>query len=332
MFLKSLSKYQPVNLLIFILLGFIFWLKTFINSDTPGILNDSNPMPFYLWIVQNIGSIHFAFITKGIAFILVLLQGLLIIGVINQYNLIGMRSYLPGIIYLMVASNFPEYQQLTPVLISLTFLLLAWNQLIVADFAAKTYGPFFNASVFIGISTLFYPNFIYFVIIFLLSTFLNRMATKRELGMLLGGIIVVWYFYLVLFFIFTNKFELSGIETDLSFSSVEFGRITVTQKIFFIFFGILIIISSIKSTRALANQKIQLRRNQKFLFLWFVVTLLIFSFTKSSFELIYLIAVPTSVLLSLFFSDKRYRWIKEIAFLLMLTITIINQFLPNLLV
>jgi hypothetical protein len=332
MLVKSLIRYQPVNIIIFLLFGIILWTKTFVDSEMPGIYIDKNPMPVYEWIVQLIGTPELKMLCKIIAFILTILQGLITVGIINQYNLIGIRSYLPGILFLIITANLPEYQLLNPVMFANLFLLIAWNQIIRADQSENSLASFFNASFFIGLATLFYPNYVYFILIILASTFLNRIPNLREFGMILAGTITVWYFYLSLFLIFTNKFQFAGIEPDFSFSPLEFSQLKIGQVIFIIYFGFLVLLGSIQTTTTISNQKIQIRRNLKFLFLWFILGLLILFFTNSTFELIYLESVPTAILLSLFFSNTNYKWIKETAFILLVGITIINQYFPLLLI
>lgn len=263
------------------------------------------------------------------ALILVMLQGIFLIGILNQFNLIGTRSYLPGIIFILLTSNVPEYQLLHPILLANTLLLLAWNLLLNAETKPDSIGAYFNSSVLIGLATLFYPNYIYFLLIFIISTSLNRVPRIREVGMLLLGTIMVWYIYLSIFYLTTHQIETSGISTDLSFSLKEMTSMKPALILFFIYFGLLLLLSSAYSTRLISTQKVQLRRNQKFLFLWFILCTLIFLFTNSSFELIYTVSIPIAILFSLYLSSTGYRWTKEIAFILLLGITFINQVYPD---
>jgi hypothetical protein len=330
MLLKSLTKYQPANLVVYLVFGILLWIRVFLNSKIPGIYIDKNPMPVYSWIVELIGSSGLAILCKFLAFTLILLQGLLYNGIINQYNLLGTRSYLPGIIYLIITANFPENQILHPIYFSTLLLILSWNRLINIDLDQNTLASYFNASLLLGISTIFYPNYIYFIIIVFASTSLNRPPSVREFIMIVTGFVSVWYFYFSLFFIFTNHFNFSGLENDFYFGTAKLSEFRTGQIIFLIYFAVLLIFASVKSSRIISNQKIQTRRNQKILFLWFLLGFAIYIFTNSKLELIYLLAIPISFLFSLLFSDNKNLWIKEIAFDLLIGITIINQFFPNL--
>jgi hypothetical protein len=327
--LKGLGSYNPVNLLIYIALCIILWLSPLLSNQASSIYIDSDPMPAYEWLQTLIMTKEWFLLSKIGALVLVMLQGIFLIGILNQFNLIGTRSYLPGIIFILLTSNVPEYQLLHPILLANTLLLLAWNLLLNAETKPDSMGAYFNSSFLIGLATLFYPNYIYFLLVFIISTSLNRVPGIREVGMLLLGTIMVWYIYLSIFYLTTNQIETSGISTDLSFSLKEMTSMKPALILFFIYFGLLLLLSSAYSTRLISTQKVQLRRNQKFLFLWFILCILIFLFTNSSFELIYTVSIPIAILFSLYLSSTGYRWAKEIVFILLLGITFINQVYPD---
>jgi hypothetical protein len=330
MMLKNLTKYQPSNLAIYIGFGIILWLKTIIDSNAPGIYIGDNPTPIYAWIVYLIGHPGLALVCKILALVLILFQGLLFNGIINQYNLLGIRSYMPGIIFLIIIANFPANQILQPIYFATLIIILTWNLIVNAEIGISSLASYFNASLLLGISTLFYPNSIYFVTVLIASTFLNRVSTLREFAMILIGLFTVWYFYFSIIFIANNHLNFSGIKFEFNFSVHDFVELKTSQIIFFIYFSILIIISIYQSSISMTNQKIQTRRNFKILLTWFVLGSAMYLFTNSGFELIYLVAIPVSALVSLVFSGSKLKRIKEIAFILLIIITLINQFKPDL--
>ena len=332
MLLKALTKYQPSNLVIYLIFGIILWSKVIFNSKIPGIYSDSDPMPVYTAIFDLIGSPGLFIVCKLLALVLVLLLGLIFNGILNQYNLLGNRSYLPGIIFLIITANLPEYQILHPVYFATLLLIYSWNVLINGDFGGNTMAAYFNSALLLGLSTLFYPNYSYLIIIIYASTSLNRVGNIREFIMISLGILTVWYFYLSLFFIFTNKFNFSGINNDIAFTVSDFSSLKPGQIIFFYYFALIVLLASFQSTRSIALKKIQIRRNLKILFIWFLIGCAIFIFTNSGFELVYLVAIPLSALVTIFFENTELKWVKEIAFILLLLVTLMNQFFPNLIV
>jgi hypothetical protein len=331
MILKQLTKYQPLNLVIYIILGIILWSKIIFNGNILGYYIDNDPMPVFTWMVNLFGSLNLQFVFKIVALILILLQGLLFNGIVNQYNFIGYRSYLPGIIYLLIVANFPAVQVLHPIHFATLILIFSWNRITNVDFGLNNFSAYFNAALLLGISTLFYPNFIYLILLILVSTSLNRVPNIREFIMIILGFSAVWYFYFSLFYIFTDQANFSGLEYSLIFKTSELLEFKVCQTIFIIYLALLLILASIKSTGSISSQKIQIRRNHKIILIWFIIGLAIYLFTSSKSELIYLLAIPVSFILSSLFFDDKYKWLKEIGFILFLSVTFINQFFPNLL-
>jgi hypothetical protein len=331
MLIRSLKNYQPINLIIFLAISIFVWLKPILNASLSGIYIDPTPTPVYGWIVHLIGSPQLSLICKLIAFILVVLQGVIFNGILNQYNLLGFRSYLPGIFFVLLSSNFVEYQILHPILFSNLLLLFAWERIISTYEKTNTFEAYFNASLLIGLASLFYPNYIYFLLIIFLSIGMNRVGHGREYAMILAGFLTVWYFYLCLFYFFTSSLQLSGIEFDFSFSFPKYSSILLSQKIILIYLILLTLFASLQLLGFISNLKIPMRRNLKFLFLWFWVGIFLLVFTKSSLEIIYICSIPIAALLSMFFINIKNKWLSEILWLLFIICIIINYAFPNLL-
>jgi len=219
---------------------------------------------------------------------------------------------------------------LHPILFANLFFLIAWERISNIIEKSNTITAFFNSAFFIGIASLFYPNYAYFLIIIALSTSLNRISHIREFTMIVLGFITVWYFYLAIYFIFFNELAFSGIEMDFSFGFKEFKTLNLSQLFFILYVGILLFLASINLSLYMSNVKIQIRRNLKFLLSWFLTGLFIFVFTQSSLEIIYIIAVPISMQFAIYFLNIKNKWSPEIAWIIFVGLTIINQFFPNL--
>lgn len=287
-------------------------------------------MPIYNWIYTGLSGGNLNLLCKFLAFLLVLLQAIIINGITNQYNLLGFRTYLPGIFFLLITASFPEYQLLHPILFANLFLLLAWERVSSVTEKSNTFKAFFNAALFLGLSTLFYPNYIYFLIVIVFSTLLNRISYGREFIMIILGFVIVWYFYFTLNYIFYDKLQLGGTEIGLGVLNTSFKSLGSSQIVFFIYLAFLLLFASLQTSTYVSNVKIQIRRNMKLLFIWFIISLLLLFITKSSFEIIYSIAIPVSFLFAMFFTNIKNKWLVEVIWLLLIGLTVINQFFPHL--
>jgi len=328
MLIRTLKNYQPINFILFLAISILVWIKPLINADQPGIYIDPNPMPFYAWIVGLIGSPQLNILGKLLAFVLVLLQAILINGITNQYNLLGFRGYLPGIFFMLICTIFPDYQILHPILFANLFLLFAWERVIRAYEKENTFEAYFNASFLIGLASLFYPNYTYFLLILLISVGMNRVGHLREFALVLVGFLAVWYFYLGIYYVLTSSIQFSGLENDFSFSFPKYPQIIISQKVILIFSSILLLMASFQLGGYISNLKIPMRRNLKFLFLWFWLGIFILLFTKSSIEIIYIVSIPTAVLFSIFFANFKKTWVRETLWISFLLFIVLNQLLP----
>jgi|GEM_PF-6918096 hypothetical protein len=330
MLISSLKKYTPFGLIVFFITAILLWIRPIINSDLKGIYIDSNPTLIYNGIVYLIGSDSFNLLCKIFAFLLVSIQALIFNEILNQSNLLGSRNYLPGIIFLLLSSVFVGEQLLQPILFSNIFLLFAWERIIGSSEKQNFTEAYFNGGFFIGLATLFYPNFIYFLAILFFSIVMNRVGKFREAAMVFSGFALVWYFYLSIFYLIYDKIEISGIEFDFSFSFLKFHKLLLIEKIILGYTILLILVASFKLSTFISNLKIQLRRNQKFLFLWFITGIFLLLVTNSNTEIIYLLSFPSAALLSTFFVNIQSKWIKEVLWFLLLILILINQIFPQL--
>lgn len=328
-FFRNIKNYHPANFLTFVFIGLVLWMKVFISKDTPGVYYDPDPMPIYNWIYNYLT--EFTLLSKIIAFILVLFQGIIINGVTNQYNLLGFRSYLPGIFFITISANIPEHQTFHPVLIANILFLAAWERISSITEKSNTFKAYFNAAFYVSLAALFYPNYLFLILVVLISTSLNRVSKPREFIMLIFGFVTVWYFYFTINYLLYNELLLNGIELSYSFASAPFEHFKFGQIIFFIYLIALIVLASFQASTFVSNLKIQIRRNLKILFIWFTISALVFLFTPSSTELIYTSAIPVSFLIAIFMANLRSKWFPEVIWVLFFGVTIINQYFPNLL-
>ena len=326
---RNIKNYHPANFLILVFVGLIFWMRNFISRDLPGIYYDADPMPIYNWIYS--GLVDLVLLSKILAFLLVMLQVIIINSITNQYNLLGFRSYLPGFFYILVISNFPAYQVLSPLLFANLLFIAAWERVASITEKSNSFKAFFNASFFLGLATLFYPNYIYFIIVFIFGTVLNRISSPREFIMIILGFITVWYFYFTINYILFDVLQMQGIELKYELLNKSFLNLSPGQLIFFVFAVLFLFMASLQLSTYVSNLKIQIRRNLKILFIWFLVSLFVFIFTKSSLELIYVCAIPLASLFAIYLSNIKRKWMPEVIWLLIVGITIINQYFPNVL-
>lgn len=329
MLLKFFKGFQPTNLILIIFLTIIFWLKIFLDDTNSGIYIDQNPLPLYGLIMNFFVSLNYPFLNKLIALLLLLFQTILVAAINNHFNLLGYRSYLPALIFVLVTINFTQYQLLHPILFANSLFLIAWIKIKKAQGKQKALVNYFDASLLIGLASLFYFNIIYLILILWVNTLISRPGSFKELSMALIGSLVIWYLFFSFYFItYSTCYDILDLFSfDPSFS--DFTSLSATSQIAALFFICIIILASLALFRYYSSLNINIRKNLKLFFYLFILGILIILLTNSSLELIYMIAVPVSLFLSLFFINLKSKFFGNILLIIVFLITIANLFFEN---
>ncbi|UXP34141.1 hypothetical protein N6H18_09310 [Reichenbachiella agarivorans] len=109
-------------------------------------------------------------------------------------------SYVPALIYILMINMFFDFLTLSPVLMSMTFILLALNNLFKRMDNQTQDELFIFTGVYLGIATLFYLPSIFYVVVTLLSLLLYTGSIFRRIALLIYGMLIVFvlaglYFY-----------------------------------------------------------------------------------------------------------------------------------------
>ena len=306
---RILKSNQPIVIVITILLGVGLWIYTFIDPVPMVIPTDHLKMPFYalvsgLFEYKSLASIIFTFI-------LILLQALLLVQFNKKYILINHRTYMPALLYIIIASSFVQLQRLNPVILGLLFVFIA------IDFIYGTYrveyslSRLYLAGFFIAIASLFWAPFaVLFVVIWISLTILHPFIGREWLVSLLG-LLTPYLFVFVYYFVFTDNLFLvllnniiKSLQLIKSFYHIHYS--------YYIFYGLVLLIilfASFHIVRNLPKKKIKTRKY--FIINWwiFIIGLFMFLLLRNvKYEIIYLLGIPVSFLLTDYFYEIKKDW------------------------
>ncbi|MCP4521454.1 MAG: hypothetical protein GY827_07150 [Cytophagales bacterium] len=113
-----------------------------------------------------------SFAYQLLAFGLMYLQCVLFNYIVNRAMAFSEKTYLPAIIYGIASSFFIDCFTLNPVLLAITFLLLALGEMFFIIKSGRSNENVFYMGFYLGLTVLFYPPSFLFVIVFLLSSLL----------------------------------------------------------------------------------------------------------------------------------------------------------------
>jgi hypothetical protein len=305
---KLLKSYQPANLLLIIFITIALSLRYFFDAGT-GLDPHTETHSIYKWLVVFFNNIGVSAANKTVAYILILFEALFFTLISNHYNLLGKRSYLPMFIYLLIILNTIGSLEISAILFANILFLTAWMIVKKASGKDKALSNYFNASVLIGIASLFYFNYIYLILILWINLMIIRGAKIREMILSVLGASMVWYFVFSYFYLkdipfpdFIQKFTVNAGLND-------FLILNLSEKISRLYIIVLFIISILSLFKYFNNLKIDIRNNFKLLFALFIVGVLLVMLSSSSFEMVHLIAIPVSLFISNYLiSAKKVFW------------------------
>jgi hypothetical protein len=243
--------------------------------------------------------------------------------------IIGHRSQFPAIFFITIVSFVFRYELFSPVLLSLIFLLFAIDRILgTLQQQGLTY-RFLDAGILLGLGSIFYINILFFIPFLWASQITLRVFNLREfLYTLIGLALPFIYIFSGYYF-----FDRTGSETYLQIKSwLSINRSFDYSLAFYVGIGYYLVVMLFTQFYALnkyATTKVQARKIFQIWFYLFVNTILIFLFIPAAgIEMFYFMAVPVSVLLSIYFTDCRNSVLNRILFILLLFVPmVINIFL-----
>jgi hypothetical protein len=135
------------------------------------------------------------FAQSMIAVLVVYLQAVYINRLVIKNALVQQNTLIPGLIYIVLTSLFPECTVLSPMLIANSLILVIIGQAFKIYKSPRVADNVFNIGFWTGISALFVPNFIYLLLIGVLSIFILKSAKGKELFQLFSGAFTVFVLY-----------------------------------------------------------------------------------------------------------------------------------------
>ena len=300
------SNSKPFHFILISLLLFVGY--TFYNFQFSSFEND------FIRLIQ----LTFKF---GLYIILMLIFGF----VIKKNNLTQINSYAL-FIFICLLLLTPNVFQNSKLILSTVFILLALRRILSFNSKKNIQKKILDASLWIGIATLFY----FWSILFLLVLYaaLIQLASKNFklflipiIGMFLVFIICTIYFL----YLDNNMYWFTDYENFISFdfSSYKF------LKNFFSLFVILSMIVISLVFKFLNFTKTPLRKKSKYWIIIFTlitgIIIVILTAQKNGIELIFTI-VPISILFSNFIEALQRKWVSEVMLWLILIAPIFSYF------
>lgn len=294
----------------------------------PEIQNTENAFPLFLYIFQAVRPYRVLQIVISLLF--VVLQAFFLTRVINRHSVLKEITHLPALLYVVLMSCFPEQLTFNPLLFANFFIILFLNAIFNFYRADSAVFNVFDASLFIGIATLFYwPCVFLFPLVWAALIILRPFDWREWIVSILGLALPFLFFSGVLYWF--DLLSLEGMRAFIEpFYKVQFSTVyNETYFLLFIILALIMIASLFKFSQEFGNfAKLKTRKFLE-LFVWFFLfaALSYLVSVKRTMVSLSFLAIPFSVMISNYFITLKNQVLAEIVFIILLIAVIYNQVL-----
>ncbi len=315
MLLKYFKSNHSSTILLMPLIVLILWSDIFGLHDLKFVPLEYE-MPLYKllmsWVPNKI-------VSGILALVFITLQAFYMMYINRVYNFISRRTSLTSIFFVLISSAFFDLHYLHPAIVANIFVLMSIVEIFSTYRKPKAYASTFNAGFLIATASLFYINAGILLLFVFISLIIIRSFNWREWLSVLIGFAVPYILV---------STSLLWLDSWVDFvTTLELIMRSHTNKLNFsishyISAGILLMLglfSIFKLSTTYTNSKVS-TRSYFSSFIWLLI-LLILTFVIvpfASIELIVLVAVPLSYLLTNYYLSKGNKWVQEISFLILI--------------
>jgi 4-amino-4-deoxy-L-arabinose transferase-like glycosyltransferase len=327
MILRILKSNNLSNLLFIPVAVFAFWAGKIVAPFSYSYFPGEAENVLYSPINKLIGDSPL--LNVILSAIIVVVLAVLIELLIARYQFIRIRTRLPAILFALILGGFMGMHTIHPVYFAAIFLLLAVFRLFAIFDQSKAYTSVFDVGFLLGLGALFYLNLFIVVPAFLMGTIvLGRGTGWREFIILILAFLLPALLAYSYYFYTDQTVELHTVFLQNITTSVTTLKNNLFLQIYLGVLALLTLLASIDFAQHYDTKKVSSRKY--FMVFFYIFLSSIFSYVlipSTSQEILVIVAIPVTFLLSNFFVFLKSRIWGELYFALLLVIVIVVQFI-----
>ncbi len=260
--------------------------------------------------------------------VIVFLQAFLLNYIVSQHSILYKDTFLPGLFFVLLNSFYPQQAELTPQLISNTFVLLLFQRLCFLYESSNPLLLVFDTGMYLGIGILFNYDLSVFLPFILISVVIFTSFNVRYLLISLIGILVPLYFTVIVFYLNDNFNELVFyVRQSFEKQLLKTFNTSFTQFIPWIILFPLLLVSGFELQQNFFRNKVKTRRiiQSVGLMLLFGIFSLFIENTNFIYAICYL-SVPMSIIVAYFFISEKRTILKELIVFSLIALSFYYQF------
>lgn len=185
----------------------IHLLAAFFPADFRFLSSYTEPLSHLIFpSIVNMGSMGF-YLLLLIGCIVQILQAFLVDSILNNYKIIGKRSYIGGMVFVLASSLDKSWLFFSPMQISLLLILLLINDIFALSKQERFYKEFFNIGFSVSLSVLFYFPSLFLLLFIFPALFSVRPFHIKDVLRVLVGIVTPIFMVASIYFL-TDQSEI----------------------------------------------------------------------------------------------------------------------------
>ncbi|MCC6724835.1 MAG: hypothetical protein IT258_10020 [Saprospiraceae bacterium] len=265
-----------------------------------------------------------------VAMVLLMGQGYLVNLIGINYRLSNEINLFPGLFYVWCCCAIPDFLYLSPVLLGNTFLIIALYQIFDTYKNPACADKIFNAGLWLGVASLFYFPFAFFLIVLLAALSILRTFNLQELLMIVVGMLLPYLLVGIYYFWFDSFSYFYETQIGRNFGFFEFAQVPFTWDTWvkLALFVVAMIYVLANSNFYLAKKNIQVQKKINILYWVLIAAGLSVPFQANlTFEHLMMLAPALGIFLGLSFTSFKPQWAEALHFL-MVVLVLALQFVP----
>lgn len=277
----------------------------------------------YLSSIDN--HILWSLIASGL---IIFLQALLLNYIVSQHSILHRDTFLPGLFFILLNSFYPQQAELTPQLISNTFIILLFQRLCFLYESQKPLLLVFDAGMYLGLGILFNYDLLVFLPFILISVVIFTSFNIRYLIISILGILVPLYFTAIMFYLYDDLNELIFyVKQSFEKQLLKTFNTSIIQFIPWAILFPIVFISGFELQQHFFRNKVKTRRiiQSVGLMMLFGIFSLFIENTNFIYAICYL-SVPMSIISAYYFISEKRFLLKELIVIGLIALSFYYQF------
>lgn len=311
--------FHAISIIIFAIL---IWLPSILSQ--PDLVVDSSIPPLYILYFFIIGT--GSFVNLIISLLLVIVSGLIINQIIIVNEISGKTTMLGMFFFVLLNISMVSNVVMNPFLWVSFFLLLMLKELFKLPKTETTIPIIFNASIYLGLASLFYYPSLVIILVIWVSLMTFRINNWREYIIVLIGVLLPLFFTFTWYYYNDNQ--------ELFFSTIRSSfyfdftilRLAVFDLVIVILLLGLIIPSVVKLAGSMMDKSIVLRQKLAVTIWLYVVSFIIILLFEKHTNTGLLLSIPTTIILTKYsLGIKRLKWL-DLYISLIFILIVVNHY------